>query len=173
MFSDIWEYALLKYKTQKLKEKQTELNRAKFKLNNHLMREKFKKKFSNLIQREVPLYQWILKRNSNNILNQEYYHACKNYYKYYILYDKNIFKYEKVGDKIYNISFTWSCFNCLKNINDGYKFCLKMKFYQKHDYPLPISDNIVKVILNKNIYINSFNKQYIYNQLINIWNKTK
>ena len=171
MFLDIWLYALNKYKTERLIQKKIELSRAAFKLNNHQIREKFNYKYKHISQKEYSLYKHVICKNSRKILDQEFKFACKNFYHYYLLHNNNFFNILKVSDRIYIINLHWYCYNCKKNIEDGFNFNLKFKFYQKHDYPVPFYHKIVRIILDNNIYINTHIKQYLYCNLLKLWIK--
>lgn len=171
MFLDIWLYALIKYKTERLIQKNIELSHEAFKLNNHQMREKFNYQYKHISQKEYSLYKYVICKNSRKILDQEYRFACKNFYNYYLMHNNNFFNINKVGERIYIINLNWTCYNCIINKEDGFKFNLKFKFYQKHDYPVPLYHKIVKIILDHNIYINTHIKQYLFCNLLKIWIK--
>ena len=63
------------------------------------------------------------------------------------MHNNNFFNINKVGERIYIINLNWTCYNCIINKEDGFKFNLKFKFYQKHDYPVPLYHKIVKITL--------------------------
>jgi hypothetical protein len=171
MFLDIWLYALNQYKTERLIKKNIEISRANFKLNNYKMRKKFNYQYKHISQKEYSLYKYVIQKNCRNILNQEYRFAYKNFYNYYLMHNNNFFYINKVGERIYIINLNWNCYNCIKNKEDNFKFNIKFKFYQKHDYPVPFYHKIVKIILDHNIYINTFVKQYLFCNLLKIWIK--
>ena len=170
MFSELWELAFENYKKQKLRNEYIKKNRIKFRYQNKKIRENFNRKHKHLAQKEYSLIKYVLRKNSIDQLNKEFYFSLKNYYNYYINHDINFLKYDKIGDKIYMVYLRWDCYNLNKRINDGYKFNIKFKFYQKHDYPYELSKRINRIIFDHNIYVNSYIKQYVYETLMNLWN---
>ena len=120
------------------------------------------------MKKEYSLLKYVLKKNTNIKLDLEYLDAVNNLYKYYIIYYPIFFTSQKISDKVYIVNLLFKCFNCYKNINDGFLFNIKFKFYQKHDYPFDFTQKIVKTIFENYIYINSLNKAYIYSHLMNL-----
>ena len=85
MFYDIWEYAFDKYKKQKKEDQRIKYLRTKFKLENQIIRDKFKIKYKHISKKEYSLLKYVLKKNTNKKLDLEYLDAVNNLYQYYII----------------------------------------------------------------------------------------
>jgi hypothetical protein len=170
MFSDIWQQALKEYRDKRNAEEKIRISRLRFKYENELMKNQFILKYSHISKKETSLLKFILNKNATNILNQEYYQCCKSiYYKYYILFNPNFFKYEYLSPNVYMIYLSWNCFNCFKQINDESQFRIKFKFFKKHDYPYNLTLDLVDIFKKRYTYINSFNREYLYYKLMKLW----
>ena len=125
-----------------------------------------------MAKKEYSLLSHVLKKNSMNQLNKEFYNSIKNNYTYYLLHRNDFFKIKKISDKVYYIYLSWECYNLKRRLYDGFKFKIKFKFYQKHDYPYDFSNKIINIIFSNDIFVNTMIKSYIYNRLMKLWNKT-
>jgi hypothetical protein len=170
MFNEIWTSAFQKYNLEKNRLAKQKIEREKFKLNYKKIRDEFNIKHGHLAKKDILILKFVLIKNTNKLLDNEFFKISKYFYSYFVIYYDDFFQKKKIGEKIYMIYFEFICYNLSKKTNEKKKFKLQLKFYLNHDYPFELSKKIIKILNDNYIYVNYLNKEYIYYKIIKLWN---